>query len=246
MAVVTEQRHIPLQGAHNVRDVGGYATASGALTRWRRLLRADSLHRLTPDDQRVLREYGVRTIVDLRLPVEVAHNPNVFAAADGIRYINLPLIPERSDSGIEARSASVNDLYRLMLDECQTPIRDVLGLMAEAEAPVLVHCFVGKDRTGIITALALGAAGVPAPTIADDYALSGTLTVSLLAEIRAMLLRLGYDVTRFDRLSPAPRDAMLATLAYLDERYGGIEAYLTTIGLTASQRSGLRRLLLNT
>ena len=70
------------------------------------------------------------------------------------------------------------------------------------------------------------------------------LTIALLAEIRAMLIRLGYDVTRFDRLSPAPREAMIETMVYLDERYGGIETYLTSIGLTDAQRAGLHRLLL--
>ncbi|MCS6938644.1 MAG: tyrosine-protein phosphatase [Roseiflexaceae bacterium] len=239
-----EHRHIRLEGAHNVRDVGGYPTLDGRMTQWRRLLRADSLHRLTAEDQQRLRDYGVRTIIDLRLPFEVKHNPNVFARADDVRYVNLPLITERSETSIESRARSVAELYRLMLEECQEPIHRTLATMAEAEAPVLVHCFVGKDRTGLITALALGAAGVPAETIADDYALSAPLTVSLIAEIRATLIRLGYDTARFDRLSPAPREAMIATITYLNERYGGVEAYLASIGLTAAQREGLRRLLL--
>jgi protein-tyrosine phosphatase len=239
-----EQRHIPLEGAHNVRDVGGYPTLDGRMTQWRRLLRADSLHRLTAEDQQRLRNYGVRTIIDLRLPFEVTYNPNVFAGADDVRYINLPLITERSETSIESRARSVGELYRLMLDECQEPIRRTLATMAETEAPVLVHCFVGKDRTGLITALALGAAGVPVETIADDYALSAPLTMSLIAEIRATLIRLGYDTGRFDRLSPAPREAIMATMAYLNEQYGGVEAYLASIGLTDAQRAGLRRLLL--
>ncbi len=239
-----EQRYIRLEGAHNVRDVGGYPTLDGRMTQWRRLLRADSLHRLTIEDQERLRACGVRTIIDLRLPFEVKHNPNVFASAPDIHYVNLPLITERSETSIESRARSVGELYRLMLDECQEPIGQVLATIAESDAPVLAHCFIGKDRTGLITALALGAAGVAVETIADDYALSEPLTVSLIAEIRATLLRLGYNVARFDRLSPAPREAMIDTMMYLHERYGGVEAYLTSIGLTAAQRDGLRRLLL--
>lgn len=239
-----EQRHIRLEGAHNVRDVGGYPTLDGRVTQWRRLLRADSLHRLTAEDQQRLRNYGVRTIIDLRLPFEVMHNPNVFAQAGDVHYLNLPLITERSETSIESRARSVGELYRLMLDECREPIRQTLATIAETEAPVLVHCFVGKDRTGLITALALGAAGVSVETIADDYALSAPLTVSLIAEIRATLIRLGYDIARFDRLSPAPREAMISTMAYLNERYGSVEAYLAAIGLTDAQREGLRRLLL--
>lgn len=240
-----KQRHIALEGAHNVRDVGGYAAANGAETQWRRLLRSDSLHRLTADDQQRLRAYGVRTIIDLRLPFEVAHDPNVFAGAADIQYRNIPLITERTDAGIESRSTTVSDLYRLMIDECQEPIRDVLAALAEAEAPVLIHCMVGKDRTGLIAALTLGMAGVRSELIADDYALSAPLTSALLAEIRTMLVSHNIDVARFDRLSPAPREAMLTTLNYIDARYGGVESYMTTIGLTSAQRESLRQLLLN-
>ncbi len=60
------KRHLRLEGTYNVRDIGGYRTTDGRHTRWRRLLRADSLHRLTPASQAALVDYGVRTVIDLR------------------------------------------------------------------------------------------------------------------------------------------------------------------------------------
>ena len=60
------KRHLNLAGADNIRDLGGYTTTAGRQTRWQVLLRADSLHQLTPNDQRHLLDLGLRTIIDLR------------------------------------------------------------------------------------------------------------------------------------------------------------------------------------
>ncbi|HWQ14365.1 MAG TPA: tyrosine-protein phosphatase [Roseiflexaceae bacterium] len=238
-------RRIELEGAFNVRDVGGYPTHDGRTTRWRRLLRADSLHRLTPADQRALLEYGVRTIIDLRRPSEVARDPNVFAAAGGVAYRNLPLFGDELTPVVETPARSLDELYRLWLDHCHTQIGAVLAGVAEAEAaPVVVHCFVGKDRTGLVVALALGAAGVPHETIADDYALSAGLLAPLIVELRERVRLAGEDLERYDRMTISPREKMLGVLGYLDERYGGVPGYLEAIGLSAAQVERLRRLLL--
>jgi protein-tyrosine phosphatase len=238
-------RHLALEGAFNVRDVGGYATEDGATTRWRRLLRADSLHRLTPESQRALLAYGLGTIIDLRRPSEVAREPNVFAAAEGVAYRNLPLLLDEDDARAERGSRSPSDLYQFMLDESQRQLGAVMAQLAEAEPPALVHCMVGKDRTGLVVALALSAAGVPRETIAEDYALSEQPLAPLMAEIRAKLVELGLDVDRFDRLSGAPREAMVETLEYLEAQYGGARRYLRRIGLTDRQVEGLRGLLID-
>ena len=78
-------RHLKLEGTYNVRDVGGYLTTDGRITRWRRLLRADGLHRLTEEALRSLLSTGLRSIIDLRRPRETAHQPIVFATATTLR-----------------------------------------------------------------------------------------------------------------------------------------------------------------
>lgn len=239
-------RHIQLEGAFNVRDVGGYATRDGRTTRWRRLLRADSLHRLSPASQRALLAYGVGTIFDLRRSSEVERLPNVLAAAEGVRYRNIPLFDDEQTAVVETPAQTLDDLYLLMLEHCQGRLRDVLAGVAEAgPAPVLVHCLVGKDRTGLVVALALGAAGVPHETIADDYAMSNALLAPLLAEFRQRAPLSGAALARAQAMSLSRREAMLDLLAHLDERYGGVGGYLEAVGLTAGQVDRLRRRLLD-
>ena len=77
-------RHIALSGAYNIRDLGGYHTCAGAVTRARRVLRADSPHRLTDDDINTLLETGLATVIDLRAPHEVADAPTRLAALAGM------------------------------------------------------------------------------------------------------------------------------------------------------------------
>jgi protein-tyrosine phosphatase len=237
-------RHIALEGAFNVRDVGGYATHDGRTTRWRRLLRSDSLHRLTPDAQRALIDYGVRTIIDLRRSSEVARQPNVFAAAAHLTYRNVPLFDDDQTDIVEKPAQTLDELYRLWVEHCHDGLRGAMaGIAAAGDEPVLVHCMVGKDRTGLVVALALGAAGVPHDTIADDYAMSYTLLEPLFAEWRRSAPLTGAALARAQAMSYSHRDAMLELLAHLDERYGGVEAYLRAIGLTAEQIASVRRQL---
>ncbi|MEN9937979.1 MAG: hypothetical protein RLZZ387_4558 [Chloroflexota bacterium] len=236
-------RHIRLEGAFNVRDVGGYTTRDGQPIRWRRLLRADSLHRLPPNSQRALLDYGLGTIIDLRRPSEVARDPNVLASVPGVIYHNLPVLLDDDGERIEIASQTPGDLYMFMVEEQQPQLAAIMASLAVSQAPALVHCYVGKDRTGVVVALALGAAGVPHETIAEDYALSEELLAPLMAEIRVRRLQLGLDVDRFDRLTGSPYAAMLGVLEHLEARYSGVRGYLETIGLTPAQIERLRQLL---
>jgi protein-tyrosine phosphatase len=238
-------RHLALEGAFNVRDVGGYVTRDGRTTRWRRLLRSDSLHRLTPDAQRTLIDYGVRTIIDLRRTSEVTRQPNVFATAENLTYRNVPLFDDDMTDIVEKPAKTLDDLYRLWVEHCHNGLRDALAGIATADdEPVLVHCMVGKDRTGLVVALALGVAGVPHDTIADDYAMSYTLLEPLFDEWRRNAPLTEAALERAKAMSYSHREAMLELLAHLDTRYDGVEAYLRAIGLTDEQIGGVRRQLL--
>ena len=73
-------RFLAWEACHNARDTGGYTTHSGRQTRWQTLVRADNLHKLTLAGRAALRDYGVRTVIELRLAHEVEKQPNTFAA----------------------------------------------------------------------------------------------------------------------------------------------------------------------
>ena len=68
------ERLLPLVGAYNFRDLGGYPTNDGRVTRWGKLFRSDTLHELTEADLKVLRDVGLATIIDLRMPSAASGN----------------------------------------------------------------------------------------------------------------------------------------------------------------------------
>jgi protein-tyrosine phosphatase len=242
-------RHLPLGGTYNVRDVGGYTTHDGRTIRWRTLFRADSLHRLAEDGQAHLIEAGLQTIVDLRRDDELALAPNVLATSDRVRYVWISLAPNptNGEGRRELAPDSLARTYRAIVDGRWTELREVLTALARPGAfPALVHCTAGKDRTGIVVALLLALAGVDHATIAEDYALSAAyLTDEFFADARVRAEAAGHDWEQYRNLLGCPADLMLATLADLDARFGGVEAYLRQIGLADDQIDALRSALVD-
>src|SRR4029453_10351317 len=119
---------------------------------------------------------GGGAIVDPRLPTELADDPNPFAEPGdhGIAYTNVSFIDPAAAPPEEVTTLAED--YLRMLDRYRGGVADVMAAVAEApEGGVLIHCAAGKDRTGLISALLLGLVGVPAATIADDYALTAEL-----------------------------------------------------------------------
>jgi protein-tyrosine phosphatase len=244
-------RHLRWEACYNARDLGGYATADGTYTRWGALVRADNLSRLTPAGQSALIAYGVRTVIDLRRTGELTIDLNPFAASDSPRppaYANLPLGHGADDAGIaavkaagEGADASLVGLYRQVLNHYWRGIAGIMTAIAAApEGAVLFHCHAGKDRTGLIAALLLALANVPATTIAEDYALS------------AECLRPIYDARLSEEPDPARRaqivhwmgaapETMLGILAHLEAQHGGAERYLRAAGVSPDNLERLRR-----
>lgn len=214
------------------------------MTRWRTFLRADALHRLTPAAQQELIDAGIRTIIDLRSADELATAPNVFVDSPQINYYNRALLTGTAPSGQRTLPPDLESMYRYLLDHRQGAIKAVFDVMTADAFPVLVHCTAGKDRTGLITALLLAVAGVPAATIAEDYALTAHYAVTLFAELRAEAIAAGRDLTIFARYLEAKPETMWHTLAYLAQEYGSVTGYLRHIGLTAAQLDHLRHQLL--
>jgi protein-tyrosine phosphatase len=241
-----KNRHWPLRGTSNLRDVGGYPTASGRPTRWQRLLRSDSLHLLDVQTQAQFVEAGLRTVIDLRYPDELAAKPNVFAASDVVRYVNIPLLDGSAVTRVGTQVPDLRELYRMILDERAEQLGEVLTALAEPSGlPAVVHCSAGKDRTGVVVAVVLALAGVSPQTIAEDYALTSTyFGDELRVMARAQAESRGIDWERFEPLLSCPPEYMIETLDYITERHGSVEAYVYSIGITGDQIAALRDSLL--
>jgi len=236
-------RHLPIKGTYNVRDLGGYATASGSQTQWRRLLRADALHRMDDAAVDALLDTGVTTVIDLRHGDELTHQPNPFAGHADVVYRNVSLLEGLSPS-LMGEGDVLLELYILALTQRQQALAEVLRIIADApDGAVLFHCTAGKDRTGIVAALLLGAAGVDAEVIVEDYAQTAVMIAPILAEITAGAVARGAEAQSFQRLLASDPQTMAATLSFIDRDYGSVPAYLAHIGLDESTINRLRNRL---
>ena len=235
-------RRLECEGCLNVRDVGGYPTTDGAMTRWGALLRADNLCQLTPAGQDTLLASGVGTIIDVRLPSEAAASPHPFGPASPhaarILYRNLPMRDEHDDTlgaALRARRPEDRTLNALVLDHCAPGIIAILRAVADAPpGGVLIHCNIGRDRTGVLVGLILALADVPDATIADDYALSDDYLEPLFAA-RARAARV--DTLPSARLGP---ELMLVMLQHLNDVHRGARAYCLAAGLIPAEITHLR------
>ena len=244
-----QSRHLALEGAENLRDLGGLPTGDGGLTRSGTVLRSAGLHTLGASAQAQLIEYGLSTVIDLRNADEIEREPNPFAHQEAVRYVHVPLFAGLASG--EARRAdapmpSLEGLYVGALERCQDGFRAVLeAVAANTTGTTLFHCTAGKDRTGLVAALLLGAAGATEAAIVEDYALTERQAGPLLERLLEEAVRNGVDREGFAKLLTAQPATMEATLAYLAGRYGGVPAYLSDglglePGLIAALRSRLR------
>jgi protein-tyrosine phosphatase len=226
--------HLDWPGLANARDLGGLPVKEGRI-REGALIRSESLTRLTDTD--VLRDAGVSLIVDLRRPGESVE-PHPFADDD--IYVNLPV---EDPADVKDIDSTMGALYLEMIDARPDLFAATLGSMADA-APgaVLVHCAAGKDRTGLVVALALGVAGADRETIAADYAVTGERLAPYVEKYLATIEdRRQRDFWRGHQATPV--EFMLGVLDHLEERYGGVEPYLRKGGMSDDQLSALRERL---
>ena len=112
--------------------------------------------------------------------------------------------------------------------------------IARAEGAALVHCAAGKDRTGVVVALALTVAGVPARAVAADYAATGERTEAIMARLRRSRLYARDINSRPADLHRPRAETMMAFLEQMDARYGGVASWLTDHGLGAAELGVMR------
>ncbi|WES66112.1 tyrosine-protein phosphatase [Microbacter sp. GSS18] len=228
-------------GAVNFRDVGGLPAASG-ITREGVLFRSGNLARLEDAGVAALGELGIRRIIDLRAEDEVQHAPS--------RVAGLPLVTQRvplflgSVASFFSADVSLDEMYRRLITDSAAGVVDVVrGVVAEQ--PVLVHCTVGKDRTGVTIAMALAASGVEREAVIADYA----RTEGLLPEWRNRRvierLRAQHPEARHleDLATRSPAPVMRALLQTVADEYGSAADYLRAHGMADDEIVELRRVL---
>jgi protein-tyrosine phosphatase len=241
-------RALAFEGCVNFRDLGGYRTTDGLEVGWRRLFRADGLHRLTETDRRQLIDLGVATVIDLRTVDEAEQRGRFPVAEVPVRYVDLPLtdvLPTTEEMPSWAEASYVASRYRLMVSEGGPALTGAFAALASGDAlPAVFHCSAGKDRTGVLSALILAFLGVPDGTIVKDYALSAPAMEHLLERLKAEYPDSVEEVMRY---APAVLQVLPETmeefLASLRAEYGTYGALAESLGVTDAVTT-LRRTVL--
>lgn len=222
-------RRLPLRGASNLRDLGGYAVGQTSATRWGRVFRSDALHHLSDDDVVALDAAGVREIYDLRRNDECDRYPCRVRCV----VVALPSrrILETNPADLQSHDDGERWLYEdylSMLEHGAATFGRLFNALAEVRGgAALFHCHGGKDRTGIAAALLLSAVGVSREQVLDDYELTDAcVSVTQLPHVVERFVSHGIARPAALALLGTPRWAMAAALEAVDDRYGGIEDYL--------------------
>ena len=249
---------IELEGAVNVRDLGGLPTTDGGAIVPGRLLRSENLQELSPRDvTRLVDEIGLTTVVDLRSTNEVAiEGPAPLDAVAGVRHAHHPVLREFLDVSDTVKAALLTEAadadrerypsdpmcghYLGYLENRPEEVIAALRAIATAPGAAIVHCAAGKDRTGVVVALALTAAGGEPEAIVADYAASADRIEAIIERLARSKMYAG-GVSGVPIRAHTPRtETMKAFLEQLGARYGGLEAWLTANGFTAGELGQLR------
>jgi protein-tyrosine phosphatase len=224
----------------NTRDLGGLPHPGG-LTQSGLIVRSDNVSYLTPEGVQAMWDFGVTHVIDLRSESEVSQFPSPFAAPDyGPEYVSRPLVDDALALDL-AEVPSMSDRYLMMLDRRQTALGAIFTAMAQVGGPVVFHCYAGKDRTGLVAAMALSLVGVDPGAIASDYAETDLQLAGRYVEWLAAAPPERLEAMR-DELR-CPPEWILGVLDHLDRRWGGVEPYLQAGGMDPSDIEHLKEKL---
>ncbi|HTX30594.1 MAG TPA: tyrosine-protein phosphatase [Solirubrobacteraceae bacterium] len=243
-------RWIALEGAANAR-----AVVPGVL------LRSDNLQSLSERDVHVLtEEHGVKAVLDLRTDVEVEQEgPGPMTRVPEVRIEHRSLYPD-SGGNTDLELSTLKPWQRLRDEEPvdeTPPVRAYLSYLrrrpdsvvgsirtiTHTQGAVLVHCAAGKDRTGVVVAVALDAAGFDRRVIVADYMASAERIEAITERLRgSSTYRAELEGIDASQLAPVP-ETMERFFGFIDTGWGGSAAWLAAEGFTAQDLERLRRRL---
>jgi protein-tyrosine phosphatase len=222
------------------------------------------------DVRRLVGEIGLREVIDLRTTAEIllegrgplrdvgevthrhfsllperGHHTDVFAVeepdpADMPEGWVESLLPRQVAEHDEDERPAVRSYLGYLGHRPDNVIAALRALAATPEGASVVHCAAGKDRTGVVCALALAVAGVGHDDIVADYAMTADVIDALIAKLAASPTY-AEDMVSRDIASHTPRAATMdRVLRLLDERYGGASGWLETHGFGPEEQARLR------
>ncbi len=251
----------------NFRDLGDLPAADGKRIKKGKLYRSGHLYKISENTAKFLHDKkGLRTVIDLRSPSELAEHRDVIDA--GVHYIHLPPLNDEQNPSINRHNRKkvlfgimekeggakkhLSDIYRLMITQKESldAFKEMLRLLAEdKEGAVLWHCTQGKDRTGVAAAIVLMALGVDREEIMRDYMRTNRscFFINSLIFVGVSIVTFSIHTARsLDHLLSARKDFLEAAFDEIDRVYGGTKEFLRKgLGLSDEDILHLRKVYLD-
>jgi protein-tyrosine phosphatase len=258
-ARVVSVRRLPLDGAKNFRDLGGYRSAEGQYVRWGLVYRSGYLADLTRQDYEYLSGLGIRLVCDVRADGERMRSPTNWVG--GPEFLSVPIGPNRDGTitaeDLKRRVTAANDPNKV-LAAYDFAIKDaeqygkILHRIVAGDLPAVEHCTSGKDRTGVFSAILLTALGVPREAVVQDYLLTEhyLLAPDSFESTRAQLQKIfglaePLDDASVKAIIALRPQTLEATFDNINKTYGSFDAYLRdAVKLSDADRTTLRQRLL--
>jgi protein-tyrosine phosphatase len=224
----------------NFRDLGGYATRSGRVIRPGLVFRCGSMHLWTVEEIESVRTHlGPKTLIDLRHQIEGERFP-VPVDDIGARCVNIPFSRRSPDGDQPPVLPTLAETYIALARLSWDSISTLLATLADPDnLPAIVFCAAGKDRTGVATALLLGALNVEERQIVEDYALSGVIDPRALGDLYVQ-----HMAEMPDSYQGSDPENMRTFLAEIRREHGSIRAFVAGLGFGPERIVELERALL--
>jgi len=241
-----DYRLLPMDGAHNTRELGGYKTTDGKSVKWGMLYRSDKLSDISDTDQTYLQDLGIKKIIDFRSKEEKEEDPDIIPK--GIDYIEMPIsVDGAMRSKIEAvlKGETNKDVKSFLIDANKEFVsnytdvyEDFLRNLIDDDGPTLFHCTAGKDRAGFAAAITLIALGVSKEDVINDYMKTNQFTKERIEEIIGQIELMTLYQTDAEILRPllgVEREYIETAFQTAEEKYGSLENFIRD-GLNISDK----------
>lgn len=226
---------VKLETTYNTRDLGGYKTSDGKITKYGVFLRSDDTDNLTLKDIETLKSYGVTAVLDLRESPYYLEHPDKFSNIPGINYQNIDIVKIYNEQSTDKETRSDESSARKFLYYTGEGnwVKTAFDIIADTEGCTLFHCFAGKDRTGLLAMLLLGLVDVSAEDIMQNYSVSYDL-IKENPKIKAIIEK---DIKNFGEAAigkyhATPPSKIKHGIDYISENYGTTENYLLACGVS--------------
>lgn len=246
---MARERELSIEGMSNVRDLGGLPTRDGKKVKAGVVVRSDNPKGMTEQGHiDLMTVVGPRTMIDLRIEVEVEHDGYTIKD-ESVTVVNFPMLPLSGVTPAQIEAGAFDNLiddYMGQIEINADSVLSALRIIASSDQhPILFHCTAGKDRTGIVSAMLLDILGVEHETIAADYHLTTENMLPIIERIR------NAPVYKENGLAFAPAwifssdpETMLAFLERMTAKYGSAEGWALQHGLTQAEIDAIREHLL--